>query len=242
VSAASAYRVFNNVKIENNLVVEGVITGPTLDSIRSGSSAVDLTARAMLGDSLGWPNLTVPGVTSLDGGLIIGANPAGSNIGPVDSLTKENGEYVLYDGGDTVFWAIPASQTISVSALSDTFHIYNWYSGGEATDTVLFSINDIVGKGKWEGSYGLTITKVTITGTGTTDIDVDAYHDVNSLDGTPITLFTGANITSTTTGDDITSFTDATLDKTGEFLWFIISDVTTQPTALEIDVYGFKTE
>lgn len=110
---------------------------------------------------------------------------------------------------------------------------------GNAGDTILFSYHDYLFGVKWDGSDTLAMTKVTgVVSTGA-DIDINLYTDVNYKDATPTQMLTSdLTITSTTTGDDATVFTDADVVP-GEWLWIRVNQCTAQPTHCVINIYGY---
>ena len=127
--------------------------------------------------------------------------------------------------------------------LSDTATFFAWTIGGEAGDTALFTTNDVIAAVKWNGSHTLNMTKVTgVMGSGSKDIDIAVLADVNYKDGTPTEMLSAdLSITSSTTGDEATSFTDATLAP-GEWLWIRVDECTAQPAQCIITIDGFLSE
>ena len=131
-----------------------------------------------------------------------------------------------------------------VQMLSDTMLIASYTIGaGNAGDTVLFSTGDVIAALKWDGSHNLVITKITgVLGAGSQDIDIALLHDVNFKDATPMAVLSAdMTITSSTTGDDITSFASATIAPL-QWLWIRVDQATAQPTQCIINIYGYLTE
>ena len=129
--------------------------------------------------------------------------------------------------------------------LSDTIPIFNIVVGaGNAGDTVLFSGQDVIWGAKWNGSFTLNITKVTGVVYGSSpDIDIALLNHANFRDGSATVMLSGSDltITSTTTGDSATGFTDATVAP-GEWLWIRVDECTAQPLQCIITIDGFLTE
>jgi len=157
-----------------------------------------------------------------------------TELGYSDGLT----DYIQAQIDDT----IPARGYIN--QLSDTSLYFAPVIGiGNPNDTTLFSHLDVIWGCKWDGSYSLVLTKVNGVVYGTTpDIDIALWSDVNFRDATPTEVLSAdLTITSTTAGNDATSFASATIAP-GTFIWITVEQQTAQPTQCIISIYGHLTE
>lgn len=128
--------------------------------------------------------------------------------------------------------------------LTDTIPLYGGIIGtGHDADTVAFSVGDVIWGQKIDGSHNIVLTKVSAVAVGTSpDVDIALLYDANYKDATPTTVLTAdLTVTSTTAGDDATSFSNATIEP-GNWLWIRVDEATSQPTQLVISIFGYKTE
>lgn len=166
-----------------------------------------------------------------------------TNYLPTANAAQVLGRYgleIIGDGNNNDTLYLQADTTF-VQTLSDTFPYFAPIIGyGNATDTALFSLNDVIWGVKWESSHSFVITKVTAVVYGTSpDIDIALLHDVNFRDATPTAVLSAdLTVTSTTTGNETTSFSSATI-ASGQWLWIRVDQQTAQPTQCIINIYGY---
>lgn len=170
----------------------------------------------------------------------------GGNIVSLDSITSASSDVKFYNGADTLSPYIPysARSTDVARTIADEMLYFTVVVGaGNAGDTVLFSTGDVIFGTKWGTDYNLVITKVTaVNGAGSKDIDINLYHDDNFKDATPTEVLSAdLTVTSSTTGDDGTSFDSATIAPS-KWLWIKVNEATAQPTQCIINIYGYLTE
>ena len=116
-----------------------------------------------------------------------------TNYLPTANAAQVLGRYgleIIGDGNNNDTLYLQADTTF-VQTLSDTFPYFAPIIGyGNATDTALFSLNDVIWGVKWESSHSFVITKVTAVVYGTSpDIDIALLHDVNFRDAIKIYLY-----------------------------------------------------
>jgi len=159
------------------------------------------------------------------------AGGAGVTIGMKDSIDD------LYQ---RVFEDTIAIDSI-VPLLADTMLMFNIVLGmGNATDTAIFSLNDVVWGTKWGGSHPLVITKINaVNNASSKDIDLALLKDVNYKDATPTTMLTDdLTVTSNNAGNDATSFSDDDVP-IDSFIWLRVDQTTAKPTQCIVSIYGY---
>ena len=162
--------------------------------------------------------------------------------GMVTGNTETNITVTYQDGDGTLDFEVDVGDVVKI--LTDTSLYFAPVIGvGNANDTTLFSMSDVIWGAKWGGSHNLVITKVTGVVYGSSpDIDIALLSDVNFRDATPTTVLSSdLTITSTTTGNSATSFSNATIEP-DDWLWIRIDQQTAQPTQCIINIYGYLTE
>jgi len=116
------------------------------------------------------------------------------------------------------------------------------YGARYATDTLACVANNDIGSFYNSGSDTLnsvSIRGVVYTGEGTPTVGVRMYYDVNLWDATPTAVIAETNITSTTSGTVITSFSNQKIPP-NVWVWMEIETVSSgnKPTALRL-TYNF---
>jgi hypothetical protein len=111
---------------------------------------------------------------------------------------------------------------------------------GNATDTAIFSLNDVVWGTKWGGYHPLVITKINaVNNASSKDIDLALLKDVNYKDATPTTMLTAdLTVTSNNAGNDATSFSDDDVP-IDSFIWLRVDQTTAKPTQCIVSIYGY---
>ena len=196
-------------------------------------------------------DLTFDGTNLTVGGYVDAANQVKTN--EINEHSTDAGvtvEGVLIkdgkvDGYDVSAWF---EDTVAVEdvviLLADTLPKFSFTIGiGNDADTVAFTVNNVIGATEWDGTHGLTITKVVAVAYGTSpDVDIALLTDPNFRDATPTTvLFEDLTVTSTTTGNSTTTFSDNTITK-GDWLWVRVDEATVKPKQLVITIYGYLTD
>lgn len=148
-----------------------------------------------------------------------------------------------------VFFALGIKAQIElgtiVSLQSDTTIIYSFGLGaGNAGDTAVFIDDAIIGAFYNDGSDTIVVTSllgVIETGSGSSTIDVQGYFNDTLLTTYADIINTSAlTVTSTTTGDVTTTFTNDEIPP-GMWIWCVIdATVGSRPSLLSLSMIGHK--
>jgi len=163
-------------------------------------------------------------------------------------LTDSDGICALDQAGDTCYYDNPMSAKVDLDTvmyvLTDTIPLYGAVLGvGNTADTAAFALNNKIWAQRIDGSHNIVITKVWAVAQGTSpDIDIALLYASDYSSGSPTAVMSAdLTVTSTSTGNSTTSFSNATIAP-GNWLWIRVDQATTKPTQLIISIFGYRTE